>query len=82
MALNLDKGKVKIETLFDENGNMLHERDFYFDEDGDSIHWFEISKHYEKFPANSDIVKLYYADVYGTETSGFYSGETLYSRAF
>jgi len=77
----LTKNQVSIDQLFDSQGNIVNPIDSYFDEDGDVIESFLISLNYMKYPSETEIVKMHYADVFGNETSGFYSPEILFKRA-
>ena len=69
-----------IKKLFDENGNFIKPVDEYFDEDGDLINYFEILQEYANYPANSDIVKIYYTEECSSVTHGNYSTYCLFSR--
>lgn len=72
----------KVKELFDENGMRRKERGFYFDKNGDLMDWLPISNNYMKYPANSDVVKMHYAEVYADETHGNYTAQTLFFMAF
>lgn len=76
---NLDKEKLR--ELFDEKGMCLKEKSRYF-KCGDLIDVVLIHQNYYTYPANSDIVRMYYADVYASETHGNYTAQTLYFRSF
>lgn len=71
-----------LDVMFDENGNFKQDIEFYFDDNGDSEFWNLVSNNYEKFSPNSDIVKLYYAESYASETHGNYCARTLFYRAY
>lgn len=76
----MDKRK-DISSLFDNEGNCLCDIDTYFDDDGDLIEGFSIKENYINYPPDSDIVKLYFAEEYASETHGNYNAALLYRRA-
>ena len=73
---------VSISTLFDDKGMCLKEKETYFDEEGDCIYWVVISNEYSKYPSDSDIVKMHFAEEYAGETHGNYCARTLFYRAY
>jgi len=74
--------RVSISTLFDDKGKCLKEKEDYFDEEGDCIYWVIISNEYSKYPSDSDIVKMHFAEEYAGETHGNYCARTLFYRAY
>ena len=73
---------VSISTLFNDKGMCLNDKKTYFDKDGDLIEWVLIGDNYSKYPANSDIVKMHFAEEYAGETHGNYTASTLFYRAY
>jgi hypothetical protein len=76
---------MDINSLFDKDGNCLLDPGSYFDTDGCLEEFtvdIQITKHYQEYPADSDIVKLYYAEKYSQETHGNYSAQLLFRRAY
>lgn len=71
----------KIQELFDEKGMCREKERYYFDKNRDLIDWIPIMSNYMKYPADSDIVKLFYAEKYADETHGNYDAQTLFFRA-
>jgi hypothetical protein len=71
-----------ISHYFDKQGDCLADKDTYFDIDGDLIEWILIGEYYALYPANSDIVKMHYAESYAGETKSNYSARTLFYRAY
>lgn len=65
--------------LFDDNGEFLYDKRLLF-ENGDVLAREFIYENYHKYPANSDIVRAYYASLFAEETHGNYSSETLFMR--
>jgi hypothetical protein len=73
---------ITISDLFDQHGNCLNSKSTYFSIDGDLLNQYMISQEYKKYPAGSDIVKMYYSDAFADETHGNYVASTLFFRAF
>lgn len=63
----------KINELFDENGMCKNHKKLYFDKNGDLMDRLLISNNYMKYLADSDIVKMYYAQVYSGETIEYWA---------
>lgn len=80
--MNKDKYKIVVQSLFDEQGMCKKPKRDYFDDNGDLLEYNAISWHYMNYPAESDIVRMYYAEEYADETRGNYSSSTLYLRAY
>lgn len=72
----------KLHELFDEQGMCLNDKRTYFDKDGDLIEPALFSTNYANYPAKSDIVKMYFAQEYASETHGNYTAQILYWRAY
>lgn len=73
---------VSISTLFDDKGMCLNDKETYFDDEGGLIEWVLIMDNYKNYPADSDIVKMHFAEDYAGETHGNYTASTLFFRAY
>ena len=72
---NLDMSKY-----FNKQGKMTRHIDEYFDEDGASKFEYEIGITYTQYPADSDIVKMYYAEQFANELGQFYTEREAFSK--
>ena len=76
-----DEKDIEIEDLFTECGTCINPIETYFDEDGGVVEECLINDYHDRYPANSDLVKLHYAQLYADETNGNYTALKLFKRA-
>lgn len=77
-----DEKDIEIEDLFTENGMYLHPIATYFDKWGNVSEQCLIIDYQDRYPANSDLVKLRYAQRYADETNSNYTALKLFKRAY
>ena len=73
-----------INIMFDDKGKLANKLpiELYFNGAGELIAWEAISKTYHNYPANSDIVKMYYAHKITSEIRDDYRAFTLFIRLY
>lgn len=73
---------IVFDDLFFEEGDIKQHLDFYFDDMGCFRFGDLVKSIYTEYPPESDVVRMYYAQLYADETHGNYNAKILYKRAF
>jgi hypothetical protein len=75
-----DNSKLDISHYFTKQGSMKRSIDEYYNDDGDLILEYEIGFVFKNYPANSNIVQMYYSNYCSVEFGEFINAMDAFNK--